>query len=112
MTRTASGAVHPGQAAPEIRLADAVASEAPGDVGEDRRGGDDLLGVAAGAAGAGPGVGHVQAVQEVDFRPLGPEPAGQIEQPQRPGEVIIGREVVNPGVDEEQTRARFWQLDA
>ena len=74
------GPGQPGQAGAEVRLADPIAPETPGNIGEGRRGGDDLFGVAAGAAGAGPGVGHVQAVQEVDLGPLRPEPAGQVEQ--------------------------------
>ena len=79
---------------------------------QGRRGGDDLLGVAAGAEGPGPDVGDIQAVQQMNLRALGPKPAGQIEQPQGPGKEIVGREIVDPGVDEEQPGARFWQLYA
>ncbi len=91
-----------GQAGPEVRLLDAVAPETPGDIGKGRRGGNDLLGVAAGAEGTGAAVVHIQAIEEVDLRPQAPEPARQIEEPQGAGKEIIGCEIVDPGVDEQQ----------
>ena len=96
------GGGDPGQARPEIRLTDAVAPVAPGDALKGRGRRDDLLGVAPGAERSGPGVGRAQAVQEVDRIPPGPKQPRQIEQPQRPGKKIVGREIVDPGVDQEE----------
>ncbi len=96
------GGGDPGQALPESRLADAVAPVAPGDPRQGRGRRDDFLGVAPGAERSGPGVGRAQAIQEVDRIPLSPQPPRQIEQPQRPGKKIVGRKIVDPGVDQEE----------
>ena len=103
------GGGDPGQALPESRLADAVAPVAPGDPFKGRGRRHDFLGVAAGAERSGPGVGRAQAIQEVDRIPPGPQPPRQIEQPQRPGKKIVGREIVNPGVDQEEGRTGLGQ---
>ncbi len=94
---------------PESRLADAVAPVAPGDSRQRRRRRDDYLGVAPGPERSGPGVGRAQTIQEVDRVPLGPEPPRQIEQPQGPGKKIVGREIIDPGVDEEERRTGLGQ---
>ncbi len=96
------GGGDPGQALPESRLADAVAPVAPGDPLQGRGRRDDFLGVAPGAERPGPGMGRAQTIQEVDLIPLGPQPPRQIEQPQRPGKKIVGREIIDPGVDQEE----------
>ena len=103
------GGGDPGQTLPESRLADAVAPVAPGDPRQGRGRRDDFLGVAPGTERPGPGMDSAQAVQEVDRISLSPQPPRQIEQPQRPGEKIVGREIIYPGVDQEERRTGVGQ---
>jgi hypothetical protein len=49
-------------------------------------------------------VGGIQTIQEVDLITLMTEKRGQIEQAQRPGKEVVGREIVDPGIDEEEDR--------
>ena len=96
-----------GQTGPKRRFADAVTPVAPGDPRKGRGWRHDFLGVAAGAEGAGPGVGRVQAIQPMDRIAPGLQQPRQIKQPQRPGEKIVGREIIDPGVDQEEG-GRTW----
>ena len=103
------GGGDPGQALPESRLADAVAPIAPGDPLQGRGRRDDFLMVAPGAERPGPGVGRAQTIQEVDLIPLSPEPPRHIQQPQGPGKKIVGRKIIDPGVDQEERRTGLGQ---
>jgi hypothetical protein len=46
-------------------------------------------------------MGGIQAIQEADCKTLFCKKGGQVQQAQGPGKKIVGREIVNPGVDEE-----------
>ncbi len=60
-------------------------------------------------AGAGigmgaPGMETVQTVQVANAEAMIPEQPGQGQQTQRPGPEIVGGEIVNPGIDQQQVR--------
>jgi hypothetical protein len=93
---------------------DTVPAERPGNVGKRCRPLDFLTPELAGPVSA-PGRGgksasryhsgmvNVQAVDEVDLVPTASQKSGQGKEPERLGPEIVGRKVIDPGVDQEDT---------
>ena len=42
---------------------------------------------------------HIQAVNQMDFEPAAPEISGKVEETKGLGPEVIGRKVIDPGID-------------